>query len=178
METNFRCECHQCESFRANPPSQFQHQKECEAEKFVTWDSFELLEKSLMNRVEELKSYVAGHIDSKHQPPRSSEKKECPNNGPVPCGCDCHDKFPHGRPPPSAESTEKRCEGEHGVMCTCMVNRYAKPPILSPSDQSRITQIRANLEIFQEKGMDTSSWEATFFLELIEKLQKEIKSEK
>lgn len=131
---------------------------------------------------------------------KQQEKKECicwSSGGH--CQCACHGCISHVQPPPSPEPTEKcschplmpcygcvenaskqaeKCSGDHGLGVKCENAIHLYRSILSPSDQSRITQIRANLEIFQEKGMDTSSWESTFFLELIEKLQKEIKSEK
>lgn len=167
METNFRCECHQCESFRANPPSQFQHQKECEC-----------------RHCEHCAKAVC-KCPSGSQPSLQEKKECCPHGVEAkmiyPCN-ECIAKL-NNQPPPSPKPTEKcGCHGptpddpyNHAI---CSKHRTPSESILSPSEQSRITQIRANLEIFQEKGMDTSSWESTFFLELIEKLQKEIKSEK
>lgn len=51
-------------------------------EEFVRWRNFAYLEKSLMNRVEELGQYIAGHIDSKHQPaPEKCDHRNCACDG-------------------------------------------------------------------------------------------------
>lgn len=40
---------------------------------------------------------------------------------------------------------------------------------LTPSEKSRIAQIRRGLRKFKRQGVDTSSWEAEFFLGILDR---------
>lgn len=51
------------------------------------------------------------------------------------------------------------------------------PKILSQSESNRLCQIRKNLEMYRAQGIDVSTWESEFFLRLIDRLRKELKTE-
>jgi len=131
--------------------------------KFVTWDSFESLEKSLMNRVEELKSYVAGHIDSKHQPipfafqPEREKKHEhfwkcdcgiaqftkptpapkCERSLHNPMYCTTHNSQCFAPPQPTPEKCECACHRMKSPYTGCDCNCWSEPKPAGGEDENR-----------------------------------------